>query len=568
MTIIFQSVTARNFFSVGDNPIKIQLNRSPTTLIRGQNGASKSSLFADALFFGLFKKSFRGLTLDRMINNINGKGCLVTVEFTIGPDKYVVERGLKPTVFKIKKNDKALDELSGVSDLQSFLETSILGFDANSFARTCIISSMNYKPFMKLSGPERRALTDVLLSTSVFTEMSKLHKETLREITLSIKDKTSDLQKEELKKTMLKKQFDQIKASDENAKESLKEELRRLSEDYKILHAEMVAIEFDANEYSSINNEMNSLEDKRYKVRAEIDSLSKNISKGEPVFAINKKCKECGTEIKAENAEEHYQAELERYNQTKSDIDILNQQYSSLSISILSLKQKLQKMEELKNKKDEKSNELNYMKRSILSLKERYNNLSSKNEDVEKVVEEIQETESNIVKISNDLVSLEEEKSIADVVADSLKDSGIKSRIIDHYIPVLCDRVNYYLMIMNFNLSFKMDSEFNETLVTRFSDEYTYEHLSGGEKQRLDLALIFAWRDIAKMKGSVDTNFLLIDEMLDQALDAQGTEDVMTILGDVCKDQNVFLISHKSNLEDKVFSVIEIYKENGFARIK
>lgn len=565
MTIIFKNVTAKNFFSVGDNPIKIQLNRSPSTLVRGQNGASKSSLFADAIYFALFKKSFRGLTLDKMVNNINNKGCLVTVEFNIGENEYIVSRGLKPNVFTVLKNGKPLDELSGVKDFQEYLENHILGFDANSFIKTCVISSMNYKPFMKLSGPERRTLTDTLLSTSVFTEMSKIHKQNHKDITVSIKDKQTDYSKEEIKRDMLKKQLVSLQESDESKKEELKEELKRLSDVYKELHAEIQTIQFNQEEYDSKKAHLGKLEKYKWEWQNQINELN---SLKKPIFQSEKKCSECGTMIAAENAQEHYDKELEKYHTKIVELGTSQRELKNVEIEIETTKEEIKTFDSVLTEINQKNQELSFKKREIISLKERYNKLSTSSENVDSVKQEIVDVSNKMTEVEKQLTQLEHEKEIADLVADALKDTGIKSRVIGYYIPLLCDRVNHYLSVMNFNLLFRMDSEFNETLVTRFSDEFTYENLSGGEKQRLDLALIFAWRDIAKMKGSVDTNFLLIDELLDHALDAEGTEDVMSILADVCRDQNVFLISHKNNLEDKVFSVIEIYKENGFARIK
>lgn len=566
--IIFQSVEFKNFLSVGDDPIKIDLSGAPTTLISGPNGSGKSSLI-DAITFGLFGKPYRSINKGSLVNSVNQKYCLVTLRFTKGHDEYTILRGLKPGKFEIYCNGEKLYEDGAAKDYQNRLDR-ILGFGYKAFCQTCMIGSSDYVPFMRLPSAARRQLIETLLDIGVFSDMNKLlkqqvntWKERVREVDESYK----------MKKVEYDNEYKHYLASQESVKEKMdaKEQerqtlLKRRAEvaereeelTNQIQERDRAHIEHAIN---TTHTQMKELDNLIARTRNAIDHTKEQVK----FFQKNDTCPTCEQEIDdelTENAVRKYAGHGKQYTED------------------------LSKAQEDRKKREEELKKLNDHLENIQNLEEQLRQQQEQrtriDHDLDRVaneIEEIQKTENNgnkehldnlagqLQELSKQYQELIQYSDVYEWATHLLRDGGIKANIIKYYLPILNAKVNEYLKLLNFPVKFELDEEFNETLQSRYRNEFTYANFSMGERQRLDISLLFAWRDLAQMKSSVNTNLLVLDETLDQSMDQEGTEILLLIINQLCQNYNVFVVSHKHMLEDKLYSHISMWKKNGFTKI-
>jgi DNA repair exonuclease SbcCD ATPase subunit len=566
--IIFKTVRWKNFLSTGNQFTEIQLDRSPTTLIIGENGAGKSTIL-DALCFGLFNKPFRNIAKKQLVNSVNNGSSVVEVEFSIGTKEVKVVRGIKPNAFEVYVNGNMINQDANARDYQKHLEQQIMGLNYRSFTQVVILGSSTFVPFMQLPTKARREVVEDILDIKIFSLMNFLLKNKTKELNEETRnvDYNFDLTKEKVK---LQEKF--IKEVVNNKSEIIAENQQKVHDNQFTINArkeDILALEQDKNNLSYNAEEQARLEDKIQKLsktEAALQNKRSNHERQIQFFQTNDECPTCEqsitestkqtqTERRNEKVRELERAigELEELeNGEKSKLDVIISNLESIrkhDVEIAKIRASIKEME-LFNEK---------LKKDI----ETYESGQISEEDKEKLAK----LKGQIELIEEQKSKLTEDKFYIDVARNLLQDTGIKTKIIKQYLPIMNKLVNTYLSSMDFFVNFNIDENFNETIKSRFRDEFSYASFSEGEKMRIDLALLFTWRAIAKMKNSTNTNLLILDEIFDSSLDGTGTDDFLKILN-TFHDQNVFVISHKQDmLFDKFRSVVKFEKVKNFSRI-
>jgi DNA repair exonuclease SbcCD ATPase subunit len=567
--IEFKKVRWKNFLSTGNQWTEINFKEKSTTLIVGKNGSGKSTVL-DALTFVLFNKPFRKINKPQLPNSINEKDCLVEVEFSTNNTNWLIRRGMKPNIFEIHRNGTVLEQSAEVKDDQKFLENKVLKLNYKSFTQIVILGSSTFIPFMQLPLASRREIIEDLLDIKIFSTMNSILKDRLKMTQEEIKqlsNKKSLIDEKILMQQNFIHELDVKGQSEITRKKNKIIEIQGKIEDAEKLSNNLIKqsenIDVEIQQYANSNSKSKKLYDLRGKLQNKLDRLIKDKS----FFIDNETCPTCSqvidNEVKETKIKEHddslsevesglkeLQAELKKTQEDESKLVELSTTLSDLNKQIRDLNNKckydLQIIEDIKNE-----------------IYEIEHNLENKTEESEKLNIFKQEQDS----IANKLDKKREDIQYHEFIYSLLKDNGVKSKIIKNYLPIINQQVNRFLHMMDFYINFNFDEEFNESVKTPIHENFSYESFSEGEKQRIDLALVFTWREIARMKNSVNTNLLILDEIFDSSLDVNGTDDFLKIIRYIIKDANIFVISHKSELHDKFESVIRFEKIKGFSRI-
>ena len=570
--ITFKSCKWQNFLSTGNDPIEIDLQRAPTTLIVGQNGAGKSTLL-DALSFGLFGKSHRDIKKGQLINSINGKDSIVEVEFSIGQVDFKIVRGIKPNKFEIWQNGNMINQASNVRDYQKFLEQNILKLDHKSFHQVVVLGSSSFIPFMQLPAWTRRHVIEDLLDINIFTKMNILLKERnikIREQLVDL-DHTLDITKtkitasEKYIKDLQELNDDQIEKKRESIN-SHKDEITKLFEDSKDL-GEGLMVQLKSSEKDQVEQakKMSTLEGYDLNFNSKIRDLVKESR----FYEDNDNCPTCDQEIDESLKEEKQTSIKSKANElqvAKADLKKSIGQLKNEQVENANLLNQLRQRQEKINRNNDT---IGVHQGEITKIQKEIDGLMSQTGDVSKAKREKTSLNKKRNKLTEKKLEFVEERTYNEVIGEMLKDTGIKTKVIKQYLPVMNKLINHYLQILDFFVSFHLDENFNETIRSRHRDSFNYASFSEGEKQRIDLSLLFTWRHIAKMKNSASTNLLVLDETFDSSLDVDGVDCLTKILGTLEEDTNVFIISHKGDvLQDKFRSKIEFFKKNNFSKIK
>ena len=565
--IVFEKIRWKNFLSTGNHFIEIDLNKSQNTLIIGTNGAGKSTIL-DALTFGLFGKSFRKINKPQLINSINDKDCVVEIEFKIGTINWKVIRGIKPSIFEVYREDTLLNQQSSSADQQKHLEQNILKMNYRSFTQIVILGSSNFVPFMQLPASGRREVIEELLDIKVFSFMNTIIKDKIRKF-------REDISLFELKKESLTDKVEMQQKFIENLENKGKEEIENknvkilsLVEEQGYLGDDNLKLQDQINLLNkNIENTIRSTDKikKLGNLKGKLSQKIKTISDENKFFNENSVCPTC-----TQNIDENFR--VSKIEETSNKISELNSGYSELletikdeeekekqflitSNNILKLNQEISrnnvKIEQYKKTVKEIESE-------IIKLEQTLENKNEEHEKLEKYKTDLQET-------SEKLENLKEQIGHYDFCQSLLKDTGVKKKIVEKYMPLINQQINKYLQMMDFYINFTLDDEFNETIQSPIHEDFTYSSFSEGEKQRIDLALLFTWREIAKLKNSANTNLLIMDEIFDSSLDGFGTEDFLKIIKFVVKDSNTFIISHNESLYDRFSNVIKFEKTKNFS---
>tara|TARA_Y100000361_G_scaffold123936_1_gene116799 strand:- start:1723 stop:3438 length:1716 start_codon:yes stop_codon:yes gene_type:complete len=570
--IHFKSCKWQNFLSTGNDPIEIQLDRTPTTLIVGQNGAGKSTLL-DALSFGLFGKPHRDIKKGQLINSINNKKTVVEIEFNIGTQDFKIVRGIKPNKFEIWQNGNMINQASNVRDYQKFLEQNILKLDHKSFHQVVVLGSSSFIPFMQLPAWTRRHVIEDLLDINIFTKMNIL----LKERNVKIREQLVDLDHNlELLKTKITAQEKYIKDLQElnddqiekkrDSIESHKEQIAVLFDESKKLgEGLMASLKSTEKDQVEQTKKMSTLEGYDFTFNKQIKDL---VSESR-FYEDNDHCPTCDQDISTD-LKEVKQSDI------KNKASELQQAKSDLQKSIEQLRAEQRENANLLNQLRQKQEKINrnndtigVHQAEITKIQKDIDGLMGQTGDVSKAKRQRTNDTKKKDKLTEQKLEYVEERTYNEVIGEMLKDTGIKTKVIKQYLPVMNRLINHYLQILDFFVSFHLDESFNETIRSRHRDSFNYASFSEGEKQRIDLALLFTWRHIAKMKNSASTNLLVLDETFDSSLDIDGVDNLTKILGTMDDDTNVFIISHKGDiLQDKFRSKIEFFKKNNFTKIK
>lgn len=567
--IIFNTIKWKNFLSTGNQFTEIELDKHPSTLIQGTNGAGKSTIL-DALCFALFNKPFRKINKPQLVNSINEKDCVVQVEFTIGNVVWNVVRGIKPAKFEIYKNDVIVDQAAANTDQQKWLEQNVLKMNYKAFTQVVILGSSTFVPFMQLTAAHRREVIEDILDIQIFSTMNVLLKDRIRAILEQQRDCGYELKSAEEK---VKMQEEYIRNSqianggeidiknDQIAK--IEEEIFDLQKQINALETENLDIDTHTTGIDTIQRQLNKLHELKFKISHNKSDAEKNLD----FFHDNDTCPTCTQTIEKQFKDRKI---TDLRGKTLQYVDAL----SEMEEQLLELDGKFTLLQERRDIKKSNVSKIfhisNIIKRnenSIFNLRDEINRLSD-SPDIAKMQGKLEVYQEEYVRTERKCSEVSKQKTEYEVVSNLLKDSGIKARIIKKYIPVINKLINKYLTSMDFYVNFTLDEEFNEVIKSRYRDVFSYASFSEGEKQKIDLALLFTWREIAHMKNSVSTNLLLLDEIFDSSLDASATEDLLKILKNIDKNTNVFVISHKGEiLIDKFDSNIRFNKVSDFSKI-
>jgi len=567
--IVFRAIRWKNLLSTGNNFTEIRLDANTNTLIVGKNGSGKSTLL-DALCFGLFGKAFRNINKPNLLNSINDKECIVEIEFDSEGKSYKVIRGIKPNTFEIYCNKVLLNQEASSRDYQEYFERFILKLNYKSFTQIVILGSASFVPFMQLSAADRRAIIEDLLDIQIFSTMNGLAKDRLAENKEIITTKRNQIELIQEKCNIHKKHLEDIEQDVENRIKAYDEEISNNREIIQKLHANVSSLLVtSANHQEHVANK-NSVETKLKTITKLESQIEGNISKFRKdisFFQQNDNCPTCRQEIALGFRDiqiETLTKKVTECEQGLKDIEakILEEQTNLNEISEI---QKLIQGIQIQIAKDNVtiSECEKYIKKIEKQISELRNNTKSK----EKENVQIHKMESDLENLESELKKITEEKRYYEVATNLLKDTGIKTKIIKQYLPVINKLVNKYLTSLDFFVNINLDESFKETIKSRHRDEFSYNNFSEGEKQRIDMALMLTWRAVAKLKNSANTNLLILDEIFDASLDASGTEELMKLLH-LLEDVNLFVISHRGDiLQDKFSNVVKFEKIKNFSRI-
>ena len=568
--IEFKKIKYKNFLSSGNYFTEIILNSHKDTLIVGNNGSGKSTLL-DALTFSLFGKPFRKISKSQLINSINERDAKVEIDFSISNVDFKVIRGIKPNVFEIYKNGQKLNEDSSANDQQKYLEGQILKLNYKSFTQIVILGSASFVPFMQLSAPHRREVIEDLLDIKVFSSMSDILKEQIKQIKDTIK--ILELKKESFAdKIVMQQQF--IRKIEEQGENDIIEKQKKIvtcDEDVEKYQEQVTKFisqvnkeEKKAEQYLSSPKTLKELDKYKSKISFKKDDTTDEMN----FFVNNKTCYKCTQPIdekfrlgKIQTLKETIDKYTSNIGELQTAFDLEEQRYAtllSLQKNITDLNNEASKI----NVRISNSNKLRKdLQNEIQDITDRLENKSSE-------TTKLSEYKGRLKSILKDLEETKEEFEYLTESKQLLTDDGVKKGIIRKYLPLINKQVNDYLQRMDFFINFTLDEDFNERIQTPVHERFSYASFSEGEKMRIDLALLFTWRDIARMKNSVVTNLLIMDEVFDSSLDGFGTDEFLKIVRFVIEGANVFIISHKNELYDKFHNTIEFVKEKGFSKIK
>ena len=566
--INFKSVRWKNFLSTGNNFTEIQLNRNPTTLIIGENGAGKSTIL-DALCFGLFGKPFRVISKSQLVNSINGGSTMVEIEFSIASKNYKVIRGIKPNKFEIYLNDNMLNQEASVRDYQKILEQQILKLNYRSFTQVVILGSSTFVPFMQLKSTHRREVVEEILDIQIFSIMNLLLKQNIKTLQDEIKEVdynfnliTEKINLQENHIDDLKKNKDKIIEQKINSINTNKKEITNKTNERNKVTTESDNLLKSISDKSDIETKKTELQNYQTTIKEKHKTHSKTMK----FFEKYTECPTCKQEIEKSFKEKMIKEKKEAIDKLKDGLDKLEIENNKLETRFSEIVNASETIRKNQVKLAELNASINQLEKFNVKLQveiDSFNTNSVSDSDIEKLTE----LKNNSDSIEVQRKSLKEEKSYSDAARAILQDTGIKTKVIKQYLPIMNKLINKYLNSMDFYVNFTLDENFTETIKSRHRDEFNYASFSEGEKMRIDLALLFTWRAIAKMKNSVNTNLLILDEIFDSSLDGAGTDEFLKILNTL-EDENVFVISHKQDtLVDKFSSTIKFEKVRNFSHV-
>ena len=552
--INFTTIKWKNFLSTGNAWTEIDFERSPSTLIIGENGSGKSTLL-DALTFALFNKPFRNVAKPQLVNTINGKNCLVEIGFDIGSKNYTIRRGLQPRVFDITVNGQQIDKNANIRDFQKYLEESILKLNYKSFTQIVMLGSASFTPFMQLHLGARREIIEDIMDISIFTSMNKVLKDKLVNLENQVRliEGEIDIAKQ---KATIQEQY--IKTLEDDKSSKVKEILQSIEDtNEQIEEASTTASKYtkEKEALGDVETKKRQLDQFRTKFEGQITKHRRDLD----FFHNTDECPTCQQGIEHDHKQIMTQRDEDKISELESALQELDTQYSDIDKLV---NKKLELDQQIMDANNETIAQQRIQQRLQLELNDTENKVGNITEEKTK----LKTLAKDALGKTKDRTELSEQGHYYDVAKSMLQDTGIKTKIIKAYLPIINKLVNKYLQAMDFFVQFDLDETFKETIKSRHRDKFSYASFSEGEKQRIDLALVFTWRTIAKMKNSASTNILLLDEVFDSSLDVNGTEFVMELLNTIGDDTNVFVISHKGDqLFDKFRSVVRFEKRQNYS---
>ena len=568
--IHFKKIRWKNFLSTGNSFTEVQLDRTKSTLIIGDNGAGKSTIL-DALTFGLFGKPFRNINKTQLINSVNGGGTEVEIEFSIGSKEYIVKRGIKKNFFEIYQDDNLLNQDASVRDYQEYLEKTVLKLNYKSFTQIVILGSSSFVPFMQLRAGDRRAIIEDLLDIEIFSVMNQLLK-------VRVAQNKEDMGTVDITLGLSKGEKENIEFLIDKLKENKTSQIQANKKDIEKHEKAIADYREQIDQILDKNRELNDSISDEKGVRKEIDKLldyQKGIEKGiikceEDIefYEDNETCDTCKQEITEDHRENMIEDFHGKMHQLSSGLMSLGHKLNKQKTRLGEIEKVAEEYDRNLNEQININNHISACHQYIKKVTSQMEEISNTADDIEEHKKELEECKKDIHIYTEEKERLSDQKYLYEIAGNLLKDGGIKAKIIKQYLPIINKYINVHLGKMDFYVSFELDESFAETIKSRHRDEFTYDSFSEGEKMRIDLALLFTWRAIAKLKNSVNTNLLILDEVFDSSLDTAGTDEFLKILYDLTGNVNVFVISHKGEiLYDKFDKTIKFEKHKNYSRI-
>jgi len=567
--ITFKKLRYKNFLSSGNNFTEIDLNKEKSTLIVGQNGAGKSTLL-DALAFGLFGKPHRAITKSQLVNSINGKQAVVEVEFVVGAAHFKIIRGIKPNIFEIYKNGEMFNQSSHAKEYQNILEKNILKINHKSFHQVVVLGSSSFIPFMQLNPHNRRLVIEDLLDIGVFSKMNQILKEEINQVKEKLKDLSYRIDLGRNKVDTQKKYIEDVRILTEQNTTQKENQIEKHEKEIEELNSQNVHLsEKVQNDLEPIQEKLSGFNTKKQNLisySATFKTQMATITKDAKFYETNESCPTCSQDISTDLRDQKLFEAQNKAKELKEAMDRITTESADVESNISELNQLLSEVQEWQQNINSNNYQIGKLQGQIQSLRDDLANTVSA--DLNKANADLAEIKEELSTLMDDKLNEGEIYSYKSAIGEMLKDTGIKTKIIKQYLPVMNQLINQYLQILDFYVSFNLDEEFNETIKSRHRDDFSYDSFSEGEKQRIDLALLFTWRQIAKKKNSVATNLLILDETFDSSLDEAGIENLFKILHTLGDDTNVFVISHKGEILDGKFKhKLEFIKEKNFSKM-
>ena len=570
--IIFKTIRWRNFLSTGNQFIIVSFQKSPTNLIVGANGAGKSTIL-DALTFVLYNKPFRKIKKSQLINTVNEKECEVQIEFEIQGRIYTIVRGMKPTLFQIFIDGKLQDQFANQLDQQAHLENNIIKLNYKSFTQTTILGSATFVPFMQLGNTDRRAIVEDVLDIKIFSGMAKILRDKISKANIEIRELT-------IKKDMIAEKIEMQKNFIADLDKSGKKRINETKIKLDGLFNEESVLMGDNKKYENlikakyqpqlekVTSARPSLK-RMNTIKIKLEQRIQNVTSDHKFFKDNVSCPTCGQQI-----EEEFR--LNKIEDIEGKVKEINSAYKDLTKSINEEQKKEKEFIDISNKITTLTNDISTNNFKISQYQRQIRDYESEIQEITEQIANRNTERATLKSLKSELATVEKDKSnhsedidYLDFANSMMKDSGVKAKIIRRYLPVMNQKINKYLQMMDFYINFTLDEQFNERIKSPIHEKFSYESFSEGEKMRIDLAILFTWRDIAKMKNSSSTNILILDEIFDSSLDSNGTDEFTKIIKYVIKDAYVFMISHKiDELTDRLDNLITFEKMNGFSKVR
>lgn len=568
--IYFKYLRWKNFLSTGNVFTELKLDKAKSTLVVGENGAGKSTML-DALSFALYGKPFRKINKPQLMNTINQKGLEVQVEFRVGKKEYMIVRGVKPNKFEIYENDKIINQDAAARDYQEVLEKNILKLNHKSFSQIVVLGSSTFVPFMQLPSMHRREVIEDLLDIQIFSTMNTLLKDKVNNNKSEILDNDYNINLAEEKIKMQHQYIDELKQNTEKRVNEAKVKVVKAEKEKQeyntlidTLQDQVNILQESISDFESLTKKKSKVEQLEYKLQEKIKKLEHDIE----FYQDHDNCPVCKQDIEEDFKDQTIEEKETSLNETVNGFNQLREEWQSINNRIQEISEVQLDISSKQNEISSNNSHINALNKLIDSINEDINSIDNRDKSDKSDKKKLETLEKALVKLQSYKEEIINERSVLDIASMILKDSGIKTRIIKQYIPVMNKLINKYLAAMDFFVDFQLDENFNETIKSRFRDVFSYASFSEGEKMRIDLALLFTWRAVSKLRNSVSTNLLIMDEVFDSSLDNTGTEEFLKILNDLTSDTNVFIISHKGDqLYDKFHSVIRFEKHKNFSRI-
>lgn len=571
--ILFKTLTVKNFMSVGNNPITIYLDRAPTTLITGSNGSGKSGLLLDGISFALFGKPHRKINKPQLVNSINDKDCLSSVEFSIGSDNYAIHRGIKPNIFEIWKNGIMINQDSKSRDYQAVLEQNILKLNHKSFHQIVVLGSSNFTPFMQLSKWNRREVIEDLLDITVFSKMNTLLKEQKKktnDILFAIENEIQSLKKQS---ELQEKHIDDLRNISGENTQRIKNEISELIERKNKIQNEVlkeINAEISLFMKDEIEQTISNLKAKRKELYTMEGKVKGKLAKHKAditFFTTHDHCPTCKQNITADLKSQMVKINTDGINTMNEGLTQINNSIQKNEIKSAELEEAFSRFKSLLN------NQQIYVKQTEdiladITQKQKYLEKTKESIDISAALASLENLIDSRTRKQKEKIDVLDELEYQGVMEELLKDSGIKTKIIKQYLPIMNRLINEYLQIFDFFVSFKLDENFEESIRSRHRDEFTYTSFSEGEKAKIDISLMLTWRQIAKMKNSTNTNLLVMDEVFQSALDLNSVQNLMSIFKSLSSETNIFVISHNpESVAEQFDRILKFEKVNNFTQL-